>query len=573
MTPDYKRVITDCIVAMRAEGSIFQRASKLVRIVAGEISAIPLANLADKLTGVIQFEGLSKKLLPVQINPPTPILTGILERALYPGIRELRTVTRSPLLRPDGVVLDIPGYDPRSGIVYLPDRKDYLPLGEDRSLEAAQMAALRLTALVDEFPFKDARRDMTAWLALTLTLVARYAIRGPIPFFLAEGNIQGAGKDLLLKAACWIAFPTLCFGTLPEETEFAKRIDALAREGKSHYLYSNVKSRIGGTALEAVTTSRTWTARILAETATFTWPWDCVLMASANGAELTPDMVRRTITIRLEFPGDAEELQKRTFRITDLEATLSRARPSLLRDALLILSCFHTAERPANPECKMAGYEGWADFIPSCLTWLGYPNILRAHGKAPAGSNPQDEALTALLLAWYDEFGSAPKTSAEAIEQAASDDLKKAIAGFLKLKEDLSKKHAGRLGSRLGHVKNRVIQRKRFVGETGPKGFSLWRVEVASWDGVEEVSMPSDPKPAPEGVRFEFPCDFALDYGGAHWKMTLVRDDPAEVFATRDGAVGFWDRLDDPHWLESPFLEIKLALVELLGQPGQVRPE
>jgi hypothetical protein len=480
LTPEHHEHIDAAVDALRAASGLYARGPQLVRLVTDaegrtQIEPLPMPSLDETLTRVAQFEVIGKN-GPTRCGPPQWLTAGVMARPAYPSLPQLRGITRGPILCPDGSVLASPGYDDPSRLIYEPDRDDYPELGQ-LGLDEAKAAARRLLEVVDEFPWQDRDRDPAAWLAYTCTLASRYFVTGPMPFFLAAGNIQGAGKDEILKTGGRIVLGKIDYGAFPKsDEEMEKRLSAFALKGSAAYIFSNVKAKLGGPALEAVTTTRTWSGRILGVTSTPTWPWDTVLSASANGAESTPDMVRRTIEVRLEFPGDAEALQKRAFKIQNLEAHLHEHRPRLLIDVLTILASYRR-DGWAIPECKMAGFESWASVVPSALVWIGLPNVLEGHGKAAPGSDPETMALGALLVACSVEFGDREFLAGDLVDKAKLDDeFKRQLAEFCPPRHG-EVASAVSVGRRLASVRARVVGGRRFTCRTDHNQ-ARWRADV-----------------------------------------------------------------------------------------------
>src|SRR5207247_1626873 len=105
-------------------------------------------------------------------------------------------------LRPDGTVLQEPGYDSRTGLFYEPvGPRIFVPTSP--TLEDALEARDVLLEVVADFPFaKPAHR--AAWLALLLTPLARHVFSGPTPSFLIDANVRASGKSLLADVVSWI---------------------------------------------------------------------------------------------------------------------------------------------------------------------------------------------------------------------------------------------------------------------------------------------------------------------------------------------------------------------------------
>src|SRR5205807_6946867 len=98
-----------------------------------------------------------------RVNWPFPLLSGVVE---------------TPTLRPDGTVLETPGYDASTGLLFLPNT-DYPPVPAVSRLEVANYVQQLLDPVCD-FPFVD-DSDRGAYVAAILSMLARHAIPGPVP--------------------------------------------------------------------------------------------------------------------------------------------------------------------------------------------------------------------------------------------------------------------------------------------------------------------------------------------------------------------------------------------------------
>jgi len=137
------------------------------------------------------------------VIPPQWAVTGLAARGVWPSIRELEAIIECPTIREDGSLLDTPGWDEETALLYLPNAA-FDPIPDRPTLDDARKAAGELSDLVCDFPFKD-ERHKAAWLAALLTVIARFAIGGPVPMFLIDANNRGSGKSKLADLISAIA--------------------------------------------------------------------------------------------------------------------------------------------------------------------------------------------------------------------------------------------------------------------------------------------------------------------------------------------------------------------------------
>uniref|UniRef100_UPI004047461A PriCT-2 domain-containing protein n=1 Tax=Yoonia sp. TaxID=2212373 RepID=UPI004047461A len=140
-----------------------------------------------------------------------PVLTGIIN---------------CPTLRPDGSILDLPGYDAQTGLLFDPQDVHFPMLPRDPDRATALRALSFLKDLISTFPFvTDADRSVALSGILT-ALIRRSLPTAPLHGFNAPA--AGTGKSMLVDLASLIATarpaPVIAQGKSEEEME--KRLGA-----------------------------------------------------------------------------------------------------------------------------------------------------------------------------------------------------------------------------------------------------------------------------------------------------------------------------------------------------------
>ena len=274
-------------------------------------------------------------------------------RGQWQGIPRLEAVVESPVLRADGTILQPPGYDQQTGLIFRPETE--FPPAKEKPTQADALAAVKaLLEVVEDFPFQtEAHR--AAWLAATLTPVARYAFHGPAPLNLFDANVRGCGKSLLTDATSQIvAGREMARMSLPrDDEEFRKRITALAVAGEPLILIDNIAGTLGSPSLDAALTATSWSDRILGQTAMASnVPLFATWYATGNNVILAADTARRTLHIRLESPEESPE-ERSGFRHADLLKWVRAERARLATAAVTILAAY--CRRPAGHEAEAVG--------------------------------------------------------------------------------------------------------------------------------------------------------------------------------------------------------------------------
>jgi hypothetical protein len=110
--------------------------------------------------------------------------------------------------------------------------------------------------VVCDFPFAS-EVYRAAWLAATLTPLARFAYEGPTPWFIFDGNTLGVGKGLLADTIAQIVagrdFARASYAQ--DNDEMGKIIVSLALAGERLVLLDNLSGPVGKPNLNAVLTA------------------------------------------------------------------------------------------------------------------------------------------------------------------------------------------------------------------------------------------------------------------------------------------------------------------------------
>ncbi|MHB8971527.1 MAG: primase-helicase zinc-binding domain-containing protein [Pirellulaceae bacterium] len=341
------------------------------------IRLLPVAIIRERIASAVKLEGPpDKDGEPTNIRPPGWLVNAIHQRGQYPRcIRPLSGIVLCPTLRSDGTVIQRPGYDQRTGLLFAPDGK-YPPILEEPTRYDAIRAATNLLDIVGDFPFLGPDHR-SVWLAMVLTLVGRTAIRGPCPMFVIDANCPGTGKSLLADIAGMIVYGD----RMPrkpwpgdDDNEVRKTITSVALEGLPAVLWDNVVGRLGCSSLDAALTGTTWTDRILGtNTTTGTLPLNTVWAATGNNIVLGADTPRRVLLCRIETDLDNPE-ERADFTYDNLIGWVRQHRHQLAVDAVTVLRAYAHAGYPNQKLPSWGAFEAWSDLIRNAIVWIGLPD-------------------------------------------------------------------------------------------------------------------------------------------------------------------------------------------------------
>lgn len=499
------RVVDESIELLASHPDIYIQGGNLVTVVGSAIRDIEEATLRSLAAERFQYVTTKKdkktgELYDQVIDPPNPVMKGILARGKYPGFKGLKEVLVTPVLLPSGVVVNEPQYAPEleaAVVVGTTLTIDKLP--------TAQEGLAILEDLISEISFAT-EADRSVALAAILTPVARTAIPGPIPMIVIESNTPGGGKTMLADVASIIATgrnAQLMAPTRDEEME--KRITAYLRQGDRVICIDNVdqKHPIGGAALDALLTSEIWSGRLLGKSDMVSCRNRAMWMATGNNVRLEGDMPRRVI--RCYIDPKTEKPEERVFTKEKPNIRAMEDREMYLAAALGVIQGY--LRYGVEPKLSNFGsFEGWSKVVRSALVWLGRPDPVQTRtAYVSAGTTP---IWGRVMLCLYDLFdGANTFTSRDLIKifdgdrrgpglAAAHDGFKDAFQHLLGDAEPTPH----RVGAVLMQWMNRIVDGRvlRRVADDRHLG-SVYRVELADappmTPTVKAAAPPSKPEP------------------------------------------------------------------------------
>lgn len=517
LSTNEKQVADAAIEALaKGEPDLYQRANALVRVLpedvdqdeqkdkvkrpvgSPKIALLPKPSLRETLSAVGRWQADGE-----DCHVPQWAVEAIHARGTWPGVRRLVGVIEAPCLRPDGTVLDTPGFDLGTGLLYRPNTA-FEPVPLSPTLDDAKAAGRELEEVVVDFPF-ELPAHKAAWLAEVLTGLARPAIDGLCPLTITEANTRGTGKNLLVDTVAVILtgreFPRSAHIT--DEAEIEKRITSIAMAGDNYVLIDNINGPFGGGYWDAALTSTWWTGRILGSNNMYSGPLTTVFFATGNNVSVTGDTARRVMVVRMLSMEERPE-DRKGFQHDPLLPWVTEHRPRLVRAALTMLRAYVVAGCPEQG-LRWGSFEAWTRLVASALVWAGYADCTKTRLHLEDGAASATSHLNAFLQAWEDTFGAESQTAATVLKAIEGEERERrstsrmdvdggdvSLPGaprFSQLRDtlmDFCPGKDGRLpspksfGNRLSNAKDRVVQGRRLVGEKDRKGVMTWAVKVVA---------------------------------------------------------------------------------------------
>ena len=423
----------------------------------------------------------------VPVDPPRDVADTILARAGEWKFPSVAGIITAQTMRPDGTILQHPGYDPTTRLL-LVNPPQMKPIPDEPSEDQARAALNLLEGLLTEFPLVD---DVAKSVALStlITPVVRGAF-SVAPMHIADAPVAGSGKSYLFDTAAVIAIgqpmPVIAAGCDDEELE--KRLGAALLAGHPLITIDNVKRVLESDALCHIIERPRPLVRILGKSELIDVETrGTTLFANGNNICVSGDLCRRVVRTRLDPKMEHPELK--TFKGNPV-ATVLADRGAYIAAALTVCRAYIVAGRP-HLAPRLASFEGWSDTVRSALIWLGKRDPIFSM-KASRAEDPERTPLRALLTAWVHAFGTGKANSVTAkqvIERSQKMHSTSVDVPVLEFPELSAAVHAvagggGRqpdsvtLGQWLGRHKNQMIEGMWFAQDTSPKDAIKWYVET-----------------------------------------------------------------------------------------------
>jgi hypothetical protein len=305
----------------------------------------------------------------VDINPPYQIVRILLAREGRSTIPRISGVITTPTLRPDGSLLDAPGYDAQSEL-YLLSKLTLPDIPEQPSREQAEAALALLIDLLSEFAFVQPL-DKAVALSGILTALVRGSL-STAPMYLIRAHTAGTGKSFLVDVIAVIASgrecPVITTSRNAEETE--KRLGAIILWGSPIVSLDNCVHDLGGQLLCQLVERPVVKVRVLGRSEMPECQCLTAMFATGNNILLEGELIRRGVVCNLDALVERPEL--REFKRNPLNEVFSD-RGRYVAAGLTIIRAYLTAGAPAV--CGSLGsYRDWSRMVRSPLVWLGQPD-------------------------------------------------------------------------------------------------------------------------------------------------------------------------------------------------------
>lgn len=460
---------TATIELLRRDPVAFDFGGQLALADDGRVHPLCEHGLAHHLGTITQFWKRNAEGEAVDADPPVALLRQIIAQGERRKLKPLDGVITGPTIRLDGSVLDAPGYDAETRLLFDPMGEDVPPVPVNPTLDEAGAALDLLLHPFARFPFVDATAR-GALLAAILTAAVR-PVLPTAPAFAFDAPIQGSGKSLL--AAC---IGVLIEGRAPDvwphtqgrdDEEARKRLFAALRTGCRALIWDNVVGTFDSASMAAFVTADAMVDRVLGKSESIRVPNRVLLILTGNNLQLAGDLPRRVIICRIDPQTD--QPFARQFDLDPLQWVLEH-RTSMLAAACTLIRARLTHTTTPAPG-RLASFEAWDDLVRQTVVWadtmlrpfeFGDPMDLVREAQA---ADPEADALFALLDALRDAFGGRAFTAKDVLAKAQDAFAQNALEVALRdLAGDRPLTSARSLGRVLKFWEGRIVHGLRLTG-------------------------------------------------------------------------------------------------------------
>jgi len=360
----YTYAVSGKVVMLQESDTIEVDADRTLPLPASAVpaGAPELMNLLAHHTRTFRVSAGKNGPVQFEYTPQAGFLTAVLSNRLWPGLRQLNGIIGAPVLRPDGTLLQQPGYDPATGL-YLANRVRITYVPAAPPADAVSWARdLVLDRVLRDFPWRGPA-DRANCLAMLVTQVLRHYLRGsPVPFFPVTATDQSSGKTLL-ATICGVLFGQASITWTGDDEELRKTLTSVMTGQEGVITFDNLPEGtvVRSAVLSKLLTDRTWGDRMLGKNGLGQFINDRLWMATGNNLRIGGDMATRSVVIAID-PQMPHPERRSGFAIADLESWIREPanQRDLLTAVLVLVADWAAAGCPEADVVPVRQFTKWA---------------------------------------------------------------------------------------------------------------------------------------------------------------------------------------------------------------------
>jgi hypothetical protein len=339
---------------------------------------------------------------------PQAVAQGYVERRGHWRLPVLAGIVSTPVMRPDGSILDVPGLDTATGLLFKPSTKfPAIPTAPSR--EDAERALAYLKGAIKTFPFISGA-DRSVALSGFLTALHRRSIpTAPMHAFSAKSR---TGKSKLVNGIAIVATGDEMPVVSPsnDDKEVDKQLGSELASGAELLSLDNWDRTLRSARLCQVLTEQTLAYRVFVVNDARRVPTSATIFATGVNFRVAGDLKARTL--RGQMDAGVERPERRVFPHNFVDWVRGQ-RGELVCAILTILKAWHL-ERGRGTRMDVApfgGYETWSRDIREALLWLGESDPCDTI-ELIIEDEPQHAGLVGVATQWAESgLGLAPSGS------------------------------------------------------------------------------------------------------------------------------------------------------------------
>jgi len=353
------------------------------------------------------FKGRSE----TQKYPPKDVIANMLSDITIP-LPQINRIVTAPIFNADGILSTSPGYNGSAKVFYHPAKGfDISDIPERPSQDDICAAkTFFFDDLLVDFPFCG-NADKANYISAMLLPFVREMIPTQTPLHLLEKPTPRTGASLLADLL-YIVFngkEPFKLSEAESDAEWRKRITSTLLDTPTHFIIDNVNKKLTASSLCQAISEACWQDRLMAKSKNALLPVKCVWVVTGNNPQLSNEIAKRTISIRLdareEDPGQRDTSK---FRHPNIKTWAKEHRSELVWSALILIQEWIAQGKQKDKTATLGGFEEWAETMGGILKAVDIPGFMANQKDLYDRADGEFEQWRSFFTVWYDKHQETP---------------------------------------------------------------------------------------------------------------------------------------------------------------------